>query len=117
MRSRAAWKWLWIPAVAIAASALVYLGREAGGDPIDRALSSAGWLGNSTDDRKTPRLFASGDAPRVGLSRSEVLRSGWGSPQSESKISSGNGETEFWHYDRGMVMMRDGVVISVTERR
>lgn len=79
---------------------------------VDYRDSSAG----ASDDR--PRyIFTNGDPPRVGLTRSEAMRSSWGYPKHESKTTSTNGETEFWHYDDGMLMLRNGVVVSVTERR
>jgi hypothetical protein len=63
------------------------------------------------------QMFTAGDPPRPGITRSELLRSSWGHPTHQSKTTSTTGETEFLHYDGGMVMLRDGVVISVTERR
>lgn len=70
-----------------------------------------------TKNAPTGYIFTNGDPPRVGLTRSEAMRSSWGTPTHESKTTSGNGETEFWHYDGGTLMLRDGVVVSVTERR
>ena len=70
------------------------------------------------EERASTRyVFANGDPPRVGLTRSEALRSSWGYPKHESKTTSTNGETEFLHYDNGMLMLHNGVVVSVTERR
>ena len=71
----------------------------------------------STEDSRPRHIFTNGDPPRVGITRNEAIRSSWGVPTHESRTTSGNGETEFWHYDGGMLMLRNGVVVSVTERR
>lgn len=79
--------------------------------------SASDSLREKRSEARPSYLFTNGDPPRVGLTRSEALRSSWGSPSNETKTTSGNGETEFWHYDQGMLMLRNGIVVSVTERR
>lgn len=73
----------------------------------DKELDISGKYSKSTETKKS--------APKIGMTKSEVLNSTWGSPKKKNITETAYGTHEQWVYANGYIYFDNGVVTSISK--